>query len=92
MKFSIQHRRSVMGNDIDVAVDSEGDNLISHVTTTLDGFDIGDDELDSPCASYQRQFLQAGDTSPHLAHKLAVQVRDMQGKTIAAEALWEDLT
>jgi hypothetical protein len=70
MKFSIQHQRSVAGNDISVAVDGEGDQVISHVTTTFDGFDIGDDELDPPCASYERKFLQAGYASPHLGRAM----------------------
>jgi hypothetical protein len=91
MKFSIQHQRSVVGNDISVAVDGEGDQVISHVTTTLDGFDIGDDELDPPCASYERKFLQAGDASPHLEHELLVTARDSVGKTISADRRWEDL-
>jgi hypothetical protein len=91
MKFSIQHRRSIVGNDIDVSIEAGGDQVISHVTTTLDGFDIGDDELDPPCASYERQFLQAGDASPHLEHELVVTVRDTQGKNTSADRRWEDM-
>lgn len=48
MKFSVQHQRSIVGNDISVAIEAEGNQVICHVTTTLDGFDIGDDELDPP--------------------------------------------
>ena len=62
------------------------------MTTTLDGFDIGDDELESPSVSYERQFLQAGDASPHLEHDLVVTVRDAQGKTTSADRRWEDIT
>ena len=64
MKFSIQHQRSIAGNDITVGIEAEGDQVISHVTTTLDGFDIGDDDLVPPSSSYEYQFLQAGDASP----------------------------
>jgi len=90
MKFSIQHQRAIVGNDISVAIESEGDQVISHVTTTLDGFDIGDDELEAPSVSYERKFLQAGDASPHLEHDLVVTATDTQGKTISADNRWED--
>lgn len=90
MKFSIQHQRAIVGNDISVAIEGEGDQLISHVTATLDGFDIGDDELETPCASYERKFLQKGDASPHLEHDLVVTATDTQGKTISADHRWED--
>ena len=43
MKFAIQHQRSIVGNDISVGIEAEGDQVISHVTATLDGFDLGDD-------------------------------------------------
>jgi hypothetical protein len=90
MKFAIQHQRSIAGNDITVGIEAEGDQIISRVTTTLDGFDLGDDELDAPCASYERQFLQAGDASPHREHELIVTVTDTQGKTVCADRRWED--
>jgi hypothetical protein len=90
MKFSIQHQRSIVGNDISVAIESTQDQLISHVTTTLDGFDIGDDELKPPCVSYERKFLQKGDASPHLEHDLMVTATDAQGKTTSADYRWED--
>lgn len=54
MNFAIQHRRAVAGNDITVGVEAEGDQVISHVTTTLDGFDPGDDDLEPPSSSYER--------------------------------------
>jgi len=91
MKFSIQHIRAIAGNDITVGVDAEGDEVISRVTTNLDGFDISDDELDPPSVSYERQFLQAGDASPHLQHALKVTVTDTQGNAKTADRRWQDL-
>jgi hypothetical protein len=91
MKFSIQHQRSIAGNDITVGVEAEGDQVISHVTTTLDGFDIGDDDLVPPSSSYEHQFLQAGDASPHLTHELVVTVTDSEGKITSADRRWEDV-
>jgi hypothetical protein len=92
MKFAIQHQRAVAGNDITVGVEAEGDQVISHVTTSLDGFDLGDDDLNPPSSSYERQFLQAGDASPHRDHELVVTVTDAQGKTTRADRRWQDVT
>lgn len=92
MKFSIQHHRSIVGNDITVGVEADGDQVISHVTTTLDGFDIGDDDLEPLSSSYEHQFLQAGDASPHQTHELVVTVTDSEGKITSADRRWEDVT
>jgi len=92
MKFSIQHSRAIAGNDITVGTEADGDEVFSHVTTNLDGFDIGDDDIDPPSVSYERQFLQAGDASPHQQHELIVTVTDIQGKTKTANRRWEDVT
>ena len=91
MKFAIQHQRAIVGNDIRVGVEAEGDQVISRVTTTLDGFDIADDELNPPSTSYEREFLQAGDASPHRTHQLVVTVTDLQGKTTSADRRWQDM-
>jgi hypothetical protein len=91
MKFSIQHNRAIAGNDITVGVEAEGNEVISHVAVNLDGFDIGDDEVDPPSVSYERQFLQAGDASPHLEHELKVSVTDTQGNNKTADRRWQDV-
>jgi len=90
MKFSIQHSRAVAGNDIIVGVEAEENEVIAHVTANLDGFDIGDDEIDPASVSYERQFLHAGDASPLLQHKLLVTVTDTQGNTKTADRRWQD--
>jgi hypothetical protein len=92
MKFSIQHNRAIVGNDITVGLEAEGSEVISHVTTTLDGFDIGDDEIDPASVSYERQFLQVGNASPHLQHELIVTVTDTRGNTKTADRRWEDVS
>jgi hypothetical protein len=91
IKFSIQHQRAIAGNDITIGIEADGDQVISRVTTTLDGFDLGDDELDPACSSYERQFLQAGDAAPHMEHELVVTATDAEGKTTSADRRWEDL-
>jgi hypothetical protein len=92
MKFTIQRNRAIAGNDITVGIEAEGNEVIAHVTTNLDGFDIGDDEVDPPSVSFERQFLQAGDASPHLEHRLVVTVTDSQGNAKSAARLWQDVS
>lgn len=58
MKFAISIQRALSGNDIDVQIDAEGDETISAVTCTLDGMEIGSDDLaDTPVASFHRSFF-----------------------------------
>jgi hypothetical protein len=92
MKFTIQRTRAIAGNDITVGIEAEGNEVISHVTTNLDGFDIGDDDVDPPSVSFEREFLQAGDASPHLEHRLVVTVTDSQGNTKSADRRWQDVS
>ena len=62
MKFNIAVQRALMGNDLDIQIDADGDEQIVRVTYTLDGFDLdGDDYTDNPVVSSHRTFSQAGD-------------------------------
>jgi hypothetical protein len=90
MKFSIQHSRAIAGNDVVVGVEAEEKEVIAHVTTNLDGFDIADDEVDPASVSYERQFLRVGDASPLSQHQLLVTVTDTQGGTKTADRRWQD--
>jgi hypothetical protein len=90
MKFSIQHQRDTVGNDVTVGAEAEGREQISRVKVTLDGFDIGDDPVDPPAVSYERQFLQVGDASPHRPHQLTVTITDPEGNIKSADRRWED--
>ena len=90
MKFSIEHRRAIAGNDITIGIEAEGDEVIARVIANLDGFEIGDDEIDPASVSYERQFLQVGDASPLMQHELLVTVTDTQGNTKTADRRWQD--
>jgi hypothetical protein len=92
MKFSIQHHRGTVGNDVTVGAEADGTEQISRVTVTLDGFNIGDDPVDPPSVSYERQFVQVGDASPHQSHHLIVTITDPEGNTKSAARRWEDET
>ena len=85
MKFSIQHQRSLLGDDLVVGMEAEEEERISRVTIILDGFDLGDDAIDPPSVSYERQFLQTGDASLHMQHQFTVLARDPDCKTKSAD-------
>ena len=90
MKFSIQHQRAVTGNDVVVGAEAENDELIARVACTLDGFELGIDELDPPAISYERSFPGVGSAGPGTEHSLKITVTDANGKTKIAVRRWED--
>jgi hypothetical protein len=90
MKFSTTHQRAITGNDIVVGIEGERSELISRVTTSLDGFELGTDDLDPPSTSYEREFPRAGDAGPNMEHKLTITVTDPDGKTKAGFREWLD--
>lgn len=54
MKFTITYQRAMAGNDVDVQVDAEDKETIASVRCSLDGFEIGCDDLsDAPVVSFQ---------------------------------------
>jgi hypothetical protein len=93
MKFTIAYQRALSGNDIDLQIESEGDEAIFAVTCSLDGFGIGSDDLaDTPVVSFHRTFSQAGEARPGQTHKLVVEVRGKNGEPRFATRIWTDAT
>jgi hypothetical protein len=90
MKFSFQRQRAVAGNDLVIGVEAENDELIAHVACTLDGFEVGTDELDPPAVSYERSFPGVGSAGPRKEHTLKITATDPNGKTKIAVRRWED--
>jgi hypothetical protein len=90
MKFSIQRQRAITGNDLVVGIEAENDELIARVACTLDGFELGVDELDPPSVSYERDFSRVGNAGPHVMHELKITATDPNGKTKIAVRKWED--
>jgi len=77
-------------NDITVSIAAAGEQVISRVATSHDGFDPADDELDPPCDSDERQFLQVRDAVR--ARELTVTVTDVHGKQATSDRRWLDIT
>jgi hypothetical protein len=93
MKFTIAYQRAFSGNDIDLQIESEGEEVICAVTCSLDGVGIGSDDLaDTPVVSFHRTFSQAGEARPGQTHKLVVEVRGKDGDPRFATRIWTDAT
>jgi hypothetical protein len=90
MTFKLAVCRDVVGSRIDITVVSEPDRLIARVTTTLDNFGLGDDQLENPSTHFERGFVQAGNAGPGTRHVLEVQVRDEGGSAEHATKVWVD--
>ncbi len=93
MKFTIAYQRAFTGNDIDLQIESEGDEAIFAVTCSLDGFEIGSDDLaDTPVVSFHRTFSQVGEARSGQTHKLVVAARGKDGERRFATRIWTDAT
>ena len=90
MKFTLNHSRALTGNDISVDVEAEGEEAIQRVETKLDGFSVGEDELENSSDSYQRVFSGAGEAGPGTEHTLVVTVEQGDGKVHSSTCIWTD--
>jgi len=90
MKFSTKHQRVITGNDIVIGIEAEGEELISRVTTTLDEFELGSDQLEPASVSYEREFPRVGSAGPQMEHELKITAANPDGKTKVAVRKWTD--
>jgi hypothetical protein len=90
MRFSLNHRRVVIGHSISVKVVATGSERISRVVTRLDGSRLADDRLIPAEVQYERIFEQAGGAGPGQEHTLIVSGTDADGETRTASLRWQD--
>jgi hypothetical protein len=92
MEFTITWQRALLGNDVDVRIKAEAEEIIVGVTCSLDNVLIGSDELsDAPSLFFQRSFIQVGEARPGLPHRLIVEVRGKDGEPSRfATSVWTD--
>jgi hypothetical protein len=92
MKFTIAWQRALVGNDANVRIEAEAEEIIVGVTCSLDNVQIGSDELSgAPSIFFQRSFSQVGEARPGLQHKLIVEVRGKNGEPSKfATNVWTD--
>jgi len=94
VKFDISvQRNNIIGNDIDIRVEAEGDEVIVSVDYILDGFNLDTDNFnDTPLNSLRRTFSQAGDARPGKQHRLIVKVHGKPGSSDKnGSRVWTDL-
>jgi hypothetical protein len=94
MKFVIAYQRALMGNDIDVQVDAEAEEVISAVVCILDDFEVSSDDFSAaPLVSFHRTLNNAGQTGPGQTHKLIVKVQGIGGDAAKyASRIWTDIS
>jgi hypothetical protein len=90
MKFTVNHARALMGNDISVRVEADEGKAIQRVQTELDGFELANDQLADPSDSYERTFLGAGTAGPGTEHTLVVSVEQDDEKIHSSTSIWAD--
>ena len=90
MDIQIQGGRDMVNQWVDVAVKGGAGQQIANVTTVLDGFSIGDDNLYPPEDSYQRTWHQVGTGAPNQTHEVVVTAVDDQGNRASASKTWQD--
>jgi len=94
VKFNISYQRAFVGNDIEVQIDAEGDEVITAVEYNLDGFDLLQDDLaETPVVSFHRTLSQVGEAGRGKLHKLIVRVHGKPDDASKdASRVWNDLT
>ena len=90
MNIKISAGRDVMNQWVDVAITASPPQLIAHVTTELDGFPIGDDDLNPPERSYERTWHQVGTGVPNQTHTVVAVATDQNGNEETASKTWQD--
>ncbi len=94
MKFNVAYQRAVIGNDIEIQIDAENEEIISGVNCTLDGFGIASDDLsETPVVSFHRTLSRVGEARPGEVHRLLVEVRgNPAAAAVYASRIWTDLS
>jgi len=93
MKFDISVQRNIIGNDLDIQIEAEGEEVIASVDYILDGFTLDTDNFgDSPLNFLNRTFSRAGDGGPGKQHRLIVKVHGKAGDPDKnGSRIWTDL-
>jgi hypothetical protein len=94
VKFAIRSERALLGNDIDVQIDAESDEMITLVICTLDGCEVGSDDLSqAPVVSFHRTFCRVGEAQAGKLHRFMAEVFGNFGEgSKRASRIWNDLT
>lgn len=92
MRFSLNHRRALIGHDTTVKVTAAAKETIARVTTELDGRSLAKDALSPPEVQYERSFHQVGGAGPGQQHVLIVRATNGEGEAAIASLRWNDVS
>lgn len=90
MTFTFQVSRDVIGNSISFIVKSDLSREIVRVRTTLDFFNLADDQVSPASTHFERSFRQAGSAGPGMSHTLTVEAFDEAGTVETGTKIWVD--
>lgn len=91
MDIQIKGGKDVMNQWVHVIVKGGLKQQISHVTTNLDGFPIGEDDLIPLEGSYERTWHQVGGGGPNDTHRVVVTASDQKGNQESASETWQGM-
>jgi len=89
MQFTLNHQRQAIGQLIQVTVVARDGQSITEVTTTFDGFMIGDDSLAPGTVQYERGF-DGQSAASGASHKLVVTAFDQDNNPESSTKIWTD--
>jgi hypothetical protein len=90
MRFSLAHKRMVIGHRVTVKVVAASGEAIERVVTRLDGRRLGDDRLTPAEIQYERLFEQVGGAGPGTDHVLLVTATNADNESRSASLRWTD--
>ena len=90
MKFTLAHSHEGFTRTIGIKVDADAGKRLSRVTTTYQGFVLGDDFLNPAQSSYSRTFTKSEGIAPHQPHTTQVTANHSDGTSDAGSDTWND--
>lgn len=90
MKFTITPQRNVLGTDVTLRIEAEGDETIAGVVVECDGTTASDETLSPPEVTYEQQISSAVGYTPGSQHVIRVTATISNGVEKVASSRWTD--
>ena len=90
MKFTIMPQRNVLGTNVGIVIEAEGNESITYVTVESDGRTVSDEAVDPPEVFFQKDLKAVVGYTPGADHMVRVIVIDTKGARRVASHRWRD--
>lgn len=90
VKFTITAQHVMVGTDVTVEADADGDEPITQMNVVCDGFTLAEGALDPPVHSYERGFKDAASYTPGNEHTCVATATLSDGKVRVKSKTWVD--